>query len=566
MKLRHTILAGIACTGLAACGAEDTTDNGTGTEQPAVDSKLDQNGNPKADAWDARNDPDRLAQFASIENLQKNLFELPTKAYLATAAWTDTYWPTYRDSTNVQWQGKGTLSPLQKYDAAFNEWMVPANFTELRAYDPRNCTDGFDAEYYESQGPAARFMSENKGNKKARDLVYRNGADSEPVCDDETREAVETWWGLCHAWAPAAINEPEPIHPVTINGVTFYSADIKALIQTVYDRSNSRILGGRCNTKEPERDERGRIKDPACRDTNAGSFHLIMSNFLGIHNMALLEDRTYNYEVWNQPVVGFEVTQMTEIDVAKANELLGVEGDTYIYNDDAKRFAEVFATVKYITESEAEAEALMPVISRYTRSDNYKYILEMDADGNIIGGEWLQGRAQHSTWGVSEQPDFLWFSTGPAAGAYGSNPYVSYDKVKELIELSRRAPEGEGDETRKVYAFETATLIPDNDPAGVYMDLNVEDDFEAKSVKLQLDIEHTYVGDLYIELAHEDGFSVTIREKGTGGSAHDINELIDVPELAGKTIGGEWSLMVSDNARIDEGTVKRWALVVEAAE
>ncbi|MCA9561413.1 MAG: proprotein convertase P-domain-containing protein [Myxococcales bacterium] len=98
------------------------------------------------------------------------------------------------------------------------------------------------------------------------------------------------------------------------------------------------------------------------------------------------------------------------------------------------------------------------------------------------------------------------------------------------------------------------------------MDLNVEDDFEAKSVKLQLDIEHTYVGDLYIELAHEDGFSVTIREKGTGGSAHDINELIDVPELAGKTIGGEWSLLVSDNARIDEGTVKRWALVVEAAE
>ena len=140
MMLRNKFIAGLLCAGVAACGADDTD------SQKSDDTgahKLDEQGNAKADAWDYRNDPEGLARFATEEHLEYTLDKLPKKALLRNAAWTDTYWPTYQDSTNVQWQGQGTLSPMQKYDAAFNGWQIPANFAELRPYNPARCEDGF---------------------------------------------------------------------------------------------------------------------------------------------------------------------------------------------------------------------------------------------------------------------------------------------------------------------------------------------------------------------------------------------------------------------------------------
>lgn len=559
MSIRKTLLIGAVGLGVTACGTE--ADTNAPTETPAVDNQVGKE-TGKEDAWDYRNDPAGMARFAEAE-LNYKLSELPTSGEAANKAWPDTYWPTYKDSTNDRWQGKDELSPLEKYDAAYNGWAIEPGFMDLKPFDIDNCEAGFDKEYYEKLGPAARWMSNNKGNKRARDLVYRDGSET-PVCDEETEEAVERWWGLCHAWAPAAINEPEPTYPVTVNGITFYQADIKALIQTVYDSSKSIILGGRCNAKDVERDEQGRPTDSKCRDTNAGSFHVIMTNFLGIHKMGFLEDRTYDYEVWNQPVQKFEVTQLNEVDLAKALELTGLEGDAYTYNPEAKRFAEVFATLTYITESHAEARALVPELARYERTDNYQYLLEMDADGNIIGGEWLQGRGGNTTWGVSEQPDFLWFSTGPATGFTRANPHVSYDKVKELIEQSRIAPTSGGTGEQTVFTSEPGTDIPDNDAAGMSDTITIDESITAGLVQVQLDIKHTYVGDLKVTLSGGAlGSDEVVLWDNKGGSADDIVEVINVDALVGADLKGEYTLRIVDSARIDTGKLMRWAIIAE---
>lgn len=560
MSIRSTLLIGAVGLGTVACGTE--ADTAEPTETPEVNNQVGKE-TGKEDAWNYRNDPAGMARFANAE-LNYTLSELPKSGEAANKAWPDTYWPTYKDSTNDRWQGKDELSPLEKYDAAYNGWEIEPGFMDLQPFDIDNCEDGFDKEYYEKLGPAARWMSNNKGNKRARDLVYRNGSDT-PTCDEETEKAVERWWGLCHAWAPAAMVEPEPTHPVTVNGVTFYQADIKALIQTVYDSSRSIILGGRCNAKDVDRDEQGRPTDENCRDTNAGAFHVIMTNFLGIHKMGFLEDRTYNYEVWNQPVQRFEVTQLTEVDLAKAIELTGLEGDEYTYNPDAKRFAEVYATLTYITESDAEARALVPELAQYERTDNYVYLLEMDGDGKIVGGEWLQGRGGSTRWGVSEQPDFLWFTTGPNTG-FGSrsNPHVSYDKVKELIEQSRRAPSPVDGGMQDVFVSEPGTDIPDNDAAGMSDTITIEDSVTAGIVQVQLDIKHTYVSDLKIVLSGGAlGSEEVVLWNNKGGSADDINEVINVEKLVGTDLKGEYTLTIVDSARIDTGKLMRWAIIAE---
>ena len=219
---------------------------------------------------------------------------------------------------------------------------------------------------------------------------------------------------------------------------------------TVYDYSRAVVIGGRCRAKQVERDETGRILDPNCRDTNAGTFHIIAANFLGRFQVGFAEDRTFDAQVWNQPVHSFEIDRLEEIDALQAIRLLGGDVEQiqeYPYNPDAQRWADVEVSVQYVVESHASREPTSPLFDRYLRTDRYHYILEMDSDGKIIGGEWINGRSPGSTGNFSEQPDFLWYPTGPlpnppSDGPHGrrdpkKNPHVSYSKVLRLFEQAR---------------------------------------------------------------------------------------------------------------------------------
>ena len=76
------------------------------------------------------------------------------------------------------------------------------------------------------------------------------------------------------------------------------------------------IIGGRCNEFKVDRDETtGRITNSECRDLNAGAFHVAMTNLLGLQGRGFVEDRTFDYEVWNQPVKSYEVHTMEEISI-----------------------------------------------------------------------------------------------------------------------------------------------------------------------------------------------------------------------------------------------------------
>ncbi len=395
----------------------------------------------KSDAWDWVNDPKRFARFVD-EELELRLDALPLKGTASRKAWPASYWPTYEDSTNHRWQGSDTMSPLEKYDLVFNGWQPPEGFMELRPRDLVGCDEGFDASYYEALGPAADWMSRERGNLRARDGVDSDGDGEVDECGDS--DGIDGWWGSCHAWAPAAMLEDEPRRPVRRGDVTFEIADIKALLITVYDKSRSVVIGSRCRAKVVERDETGRILDPNCRDTNAGSFHVVMANLMGMHGLGIGEDRTFGAQVWNQPIHGYEVTAMKEISEAEATKrLLGPGSDeaAYPYNADARRWVEVAMDVFWVTESVPTDQPLLDVHDEYVRTDSYAYVLELDDEGRIIGGEWIEAGADRSI-GFSPHPDFLWVPMGPLANpgptAHGprdpwKNPHVNINRVRELL-------------------------------------------------------------------------------------------------------------------------------------
>ncbi|MCI5133311.1 MAG: hypothetical protein D3904_17805, partial [Candidatus Electrothrix sp. EH2] len=126
---------------------------------------------------------------------------------------------------------------------------------------------------------------------------------------------VEPWMGLCHGWAPAAYMLPRPAATATVMAadgktfLTFYPSDIKALSTLLWAKiqTASRFIGGRCNERNPVVDpQSGRMLAQNCFDTNPGTWHLAVVNQIGVSRRSMVMDATYDYEVWNQPVVGYK--------------------------------------------------------------------------------------------------------------------------------------------------------------------------------------------------------------------------------------------------------------------
>lgn len=517
--------------GFGACVMDEPTDEDLG--------KDDLGDEGKEDAWNWQNDPDRFQQ-----TFVYRLSELPQSGEAEQLPWPGYYWPYYTDSINYRWNS-GQPSSAEMYDLAFNSWQMPEGFMDLRPQDGRSSE--WDPEYYASLGPLASDVHQRRGNARAT-----NGRDDDndgEIDETDDYDGIETWWGICHAWTPAAIMEPEPVHPVTYNGQTFLPSDIKGLLMITYDSSRASMLGGRCNDKEVVRGEDGRATDSECQDVNAGAFHVVITNMLGLQRRAFAEDRTYNYEVWNQPIRAYEITSLrTNLTAAEAMSVLGGTGDTYRYNSEAVSFAEVRMNVQYITESYPDTEPLVPQIDRYTRTDRYHYILELDANGDIIGGEW-------GPTSQSNHPDFLWLPTG-----HGTNfRSISYDNVQMLLDMSRQDPDsGGGDGEGQTHEVEANLAIPDNDANGVVSTLEISGSGTISGLQVRVNITHTYVGDLTVAL-RRNGNEVVLHNR-QGGSADDLLTTFSVSDFDGQDIGGTWQLVVKDTARADTGVLNSWAL------
>ncbi len=469
----------------------------------------------KAEAWGSADNP---ALFNS--SLEYRIAELPMTGTATNAPWAGNYWPVYEDSINHKWAGASSESASTKYGRAFGVTGVE---------DAVSRYHGIDAQASRTSCTTDAQCNAQIGEQCSK----RPGV--------TTGRCIPTWWGICHAWAPAAILLPEPKKAVTYNGVEFKVQDIKALLTLVHDKTTTKFVSLRCNTDAAGTpginfDNYGRPQggDASCRDTNPGTYHLLLTNYLGKQGASFVEDRTYDDEVWNQPLRGYRITAQTELTALEANKLIGVTpqggtttektgsvakgtwaqlgsfpvtagsnfsvamtgtgdadlyvkfgaqptgtsydcrpygGDsnetcnvtvpagataafvavlgysetaatytakitsggsiptTYVFNDKAAKLFKVHTDVDYISESDASTDGnLTSTLDRYTHTDRYDYILEVDAAGKIIGGEWL---------GASKtaHPDFVWLPLAASATSVAGGK-ITYANVKTIYDLS----------------------------------------------------------------------------------------------------------------------------------
>jgi hypothetical protein len=334
------------------------------------------------------------------------------EARLPESPWSDDYWAIYRGILGNRYGDPGFPGDT---DWARNEAYVTQH-TAAAVHA------GGDAAAIDRLSPAEKYDL----------LVGDPGFGLTRRCWDEGRNYhgrnghVETWMGICHGWAPASYMLSRPrkavrcLAPDVRTTLTFYPADIKALASLLWAnaRTVSKFIGGRCNDKNPPADENGRIISARCFDTNPATWHLSMVNQIGHARRGLVMDATYDYEVWNQPVLGYRYHYFNPITMQPTESLTGATVELAAHADDkfrkyrspaARRLVGVVMEVEYVVETSPRQRATDEPDRDATRTAEYYYDLELDASGRLLGGEWYQ----------QARPDFLWT---PPRGARAVTP------------------------------------------------------------------------------------------------------------------------------------------------
>jgi subtilisin-like proprotein convertase family protein len=117
--------------------------------------------------------------------------------------------------------------------------------------------------------------------------------------------------------------------------------------------------------------------------------------------------------------------------------------------------------------------------------------------------------------------------------------------------------------------FESAPgrTIPDQDPAGITDSISVTGLDTVSDIAVEVDITHTYIGDLRVSLSNPQKREVVLHAR-EGRSADDIQRTYtvedeaDLRDFIGQPGNGEWLLAVSDNAWRDVGKLNRWGLTL----
>lgn len=103
-------------------------------------------------------------------------------------------------------------------------------------------------------------------------------------------------------------------------------------------------------------------------------------------------------------------------------------------------------------------------------------------------------------------------------------------------------------------------VIPDE--RGLRNSIKVHHNGTVNALKVGVNIQHPYVGDLRVNLIAPSGVTITLHDQ-TGGSGNNLVQVYDgeiLADLIGSSSQGEWTLECEDFAPKDEGSLISWNL------
>lgn len=323
-------------------------------------------------SWDELNEPKTIN-----ESYVRNFTTLPLEGSLDSnqIPWSEIYWPSNRGGINNRWNTRWPRG--FNYTPPSREQALTMTPSQLSALSPSEKYDLYRGDY---SYPTVQA-----------------------VWKSESRWAPH-WAGICDGWTAAAILYPEP-KPVTVTNadgiaIPFGSSDVKALLSYFYAKvatGKVSMLGTRCNSRW--------VNTRECSDVNAGAFHIVLTNQIGLMKKAFIADQSRMSEIWNNPIYGFK------------SNVISRWRPRY---DSAPGTVErilVDSTVQYTNElAYPNWEPVGGTNLFQSITASYRYWLEVNETGEILGGSW-------ATW---QRPDFLWTREIEPFSEY-------YSKINDLM-------------------------------------------------------------------------------------------------------------------------------------
>lgn len=116
---------------------------------------------------------------------------------------------------------------------------------------------------------------------------------------------------------------------------------------------------------------------------------------------------------------------------------------------------------------------------------------------------------------------------------------------------------------QRIYEGKPNKAIPDNAPAGLVSELGVDLAGTATEVWVEVDISHTFVRDLTLELTLPSGKKTTLYNRDDK-AGRDMRRRFLLPALVGESTVGTWKLTIVDQGKGDTGKLNRWAIGLSA--
>ncbi|TYZ65194.1 hypothetical protein PybrP1_000332 [[Pythium] brassicae (nom. inval.)] len=162
-----------------------------------------------------------------------------------------------------------------------------------------------------------------------------------------------------------------------------------------------------------------------------GSYWPVYEDGINAHRQPFILDVTPGAEVWNQPVRSYEVLEARLVDPqAASRQYFGTS--SYPFNADMKQLAFVRTRVSWIVEAYEDGPLVSTGrVQTYTQSVTYEYLLELDNQRTIIGGEWVGDSRQ-------DHPDFFWFPETGIPPDTVTELGMSYKDVRAILDASYR--------------------------------------------------------------------------------------------------------------------------------
>lgn len=319
--------------------------------------------------WDGYNNPYRMdANFIG----ELSLLPLSGQMNDEKLSWPGSYWPNYKGSIAWRWNSENPQN--FRYRSPSLERALSMTQEQINELSP---AEKFDLYIGDFEYPTVKKMW------------------------SQTSSGSPMWYGICHGVAPAGIHyaEPKTVDVTSKDGIaiTFYSSDVKALIANYYARESVNpivMIGKRCFW---------RGFGSACSDINAGSFHIILANKLGLQGSGFIADLDRNRQVWNHAPISYQSQIIDRFRLEKYEKNFAIER------------VEVETTVLYTASIEPQKTSVIGTqLAKYDER-KYRYFLDLNPQGQIVGGSWL-------SW---QRPDFVWFA--PKEDFQGK-----WDKINEL--------------------------------------------------------------------------------------------------------------------------------------